>query len=341
MKVAAAELRSMCKRILEGAGASPENATLVAEHLVLANLKGVDSHGVFHLPSYVDAIREGLLAPTATPSILKEGGSHGLISGHWTFGQVAALYAINAAIDKAGQSGMSVVGLVQSHHIGRVGHYAERAADHGMACLIFTGGYGVEDPAAAPYGGRARLLHTNPIAFGFPGHREPAVTFDFATTALAGSKVLVASRRNEQLPTNSIIDSEGRPTTDPDAFFAGGAFLPFGGHKGYALMVAGELLGRVLTGSDDYAEESRGGPVMRHQGVAFVVLKADLLSDIDMVGSRVDDLEKQIRAVPPAQGFASVLVPGDPERAAFRDRTSDGLDIDQQTWAALEILDQA
>jgi LDH2 family malate/lactate/ureidoglycolate dehydrogenase len=106
-------------------------------------------------------------------------------------------------------------------------------------------------------------------------------------------------------------------------------------------MVAGELLGRILTGSDDYAEERYGGPIMRHQGVAFVVLKTDLLSDPGSVGSRVDDLEKQIRTIPPAPGFASVLVPGDPERAAFRDRTKDGLNIDENTWAALQTLDRA
>jgi LDH2 family malate/lactate/ureidoglycolate dehydrogenase len=338
MIVTVEALTDASRRALEKAGASPGNASEVANHLVLANLSGVDTHGVVHIPRYIDEIRMGWIDPLAEPAVLHEGSSYALVSGNWTFGQVATRLATEIAITKSNETGMAIVGLVQANHIGRVGHYVEMAAERRTATLVFSGGYGVEQPAAVPFGGRTALLHTNPIAFGFPGGSEPPLTFDFATTAVAGMKVVAARERSEQLPPNSIVDRDGRPTTNPADYFAGGSYLPFGGHKGYALMMASEFVGRIFTGSDRFADTKRGGPSMRHQGVTVIAFRVDLMDNLEDVLGRVDEMERRTHAVPPAPGFTEVMVPGDPERRAREQRKRDGIPIGESLWHELSGL---
>ena len=192
---------------------------------------------------------------------------------------------------------------------------------------------------AVPFGGsKPTVLSTNPIAFGVPAGEEPPMVLDFATTAIAQSKAVIARGENKQLPPNSIVDKDGRPSTEPSDLLEGGAMLPFGGHKGYAIMLADELLGRVLAGADSYAEEVRGGPYMRHQGVTFIVFKADLFQPMAEFKHGADGLLRQVRAVPPAPGFDEVLVPGDLEDRARPARRRDGIPVNDKVWKSLEDL---
>ena len=332
------ELYELARQILLAAGADERNADGVAEHLVSANLSGVDTHGVRHLPFYVEEIRAGAIVPTTWPTIVNESPNAALVTGNWTFGQVTAKYAMEVAIGKAREHDLALVGIVQTHHIGRLGHYVEMAAASQMLSMVWAGGFGKEAPAAVPYGGRTPVLHTNPVAMGFPAGEERPMTFDFATAALSGVKVTNAYRRHEQLPPGCIVDKDGNPTTDPNDFFAGGAHAPFGGHKGYALMMAAEVLGRVLSGSDAFAEADRGGAVMRHQGVAMMVFRADLFQPFADYGRRMDELQRRVRAVPPAPGFKEVLIPGDPEARARVVRQRDGIPVAADVWESLTDL---
>ena len=171
----AEELRQIVLDILSAAGTTDENASDVAEHLVIADMSGVVTHGVTQLPGYIDAIRADELLPCARPETLRELDAGALITGNWTFGQVAAKYAAELGIKKAGATGVALVSIVQSHHIGRLGHYVEMAASEGMISLVCAGGFGAIDPQTVPYGGRTRVLHTNPIAMGFPVADAPPI----------------------------------------------------------------------------------------------------------------------------------------------------------------------
>jgi LDH2 family malate/lactate/ureidoglycolate dehydrogenase len=333
-----AELHAITRDALVAAGASEENAEIVAQHLVLANLSGVDTHGVWHLPGYVDGLHKGLIDGVATPSIIRHGPNMALVTGNWTFGQVAARYAVEQGIELARAHDVAVVGLVQCHHIGRLGHFTEMAADAGFIGQVWAGGYSEEAPVAMPYGGRGRLLHTNPISMGFPAGEEPRMMFDFATTALAGVKVDNAQRRGETLPAGAIVDREGRPTTNPNDFFEGGGHQPFGGHKGYAISMAAEFFGRILTGSSTYADPDRAGPVLRHQGVTFILVRADLFRLLADYERDADEMERRTRAVPPAAGFAEVLVPGDPEWRSRLERRTNGIPVEDAIWEKIEAL---
>ena len=165
--------------------------------------------------AYVEHIKEGYIQPAARPAIVRETPTSALVTGNWTFGHVAAKYAAEVAIEKARTQNIAVAGTVQAHHIGRLGEYVELAAAHGMIGMIWAGGQSEETPHAVPYGGRQRVLHTNPLAVGFPAGEDPPIMFDFSTTALSGVKVAFAHEHNEPLPPGSIVDKEGRPTTDP------------------------------------------------------------------------------------------------------------------------------
>ena len=322
-------------RILTAAGADRRSATVVAEHLVSASLSGVDTHGVWHLLGYVEAVRNGEIAPTAKPDVLQDTPTTALISGNWTFGQVVAKEGMSVAIDKARVQNVAVVGLVQLHHIGRLGHYVEMAVAEGMVGMVWGGGYGEEKPATVPYGGRTPVLHTNPISIGLPAGDESPMMFDWATTAVAGVKVVNAQRRQEQLPPGCIVDKEGNPTTNPDDFFDGGGHLPFGAHKGYALMMTAEYLGRILTGADAYVDDQRAGPILRHQGVTLMAIRADLFQSFAGYAERAGEMERRVRNVEPASGFDKVLAPGDLEAETRERRKREGIPIADDVWKTI------
>jgi LDH2 family malate/lactate/ureidoglycolate dehydrogenase len=261
-----------------------------------------------------------------------------LVTGNWTFGHVAAKYAVERGLELAEAHDMAIVGLFQSHHIGRLGHFTEMAADAGFISQVWAGGFAEEAPVTMPYGGRGRLLHTNPISMAFPAGAEPRVMFDFATTTLSGVKVDNARRRGEALPPGAIVDRDGRPTTDPNDFYDGGGHIPFGGHKGYAIGMAAEFFGRVFTGSSTYADQERAGPVLRHQGVTILLVRADLFRPRTDYDRDADEMERRTRAIPPAAGFTEVLVPGDPEWKSRIERRANGIPVENAIWEAIEAL---
>lgn len=332
---AADELEPLTKAILCAGGADERNADVVAEHLVLANLSGVDTHGVWHVSGYVDAIRDGHLVPTAWPKVVEQTPTSALISGNWTFGQTAARKAMEVAIEKAKSQNIAIVSLVQSHHIGRLGHYAELAAAEGMISMVWGGGYCRESPRTVPFGGRKAILDTNPIAMGFPAGDDSPMILDFATTTLSGVKVINAQRRGQNLPPGCIVDKDGNPSIDPNDFTNGGAFVAFGAHKGYALMMAAEFFGRIFSGSDGYAESERGGPIFGRQGVTMAVCRADLFQPSPQYSQNAVAMERSIRSVPPAPGFDQVLVPGDKEAQTRIKRRREGIPIDDDVWQSV------
>jgi hydroxycarboxylate dehydrogenase B len=321
-------LEGLVQTIFERAGASTENATVVAQHLVSSNLAGHASHGIIRVPEYLRDIDGGVLDPAAVPEVQTRSALVALVDGHWGFGQVAGVAATRASIELAASAGMSAVGVVRCHHLGRMGDYVERAAD--ADCVMFVTAAGHPGLAVA-YGGRGRLLGANPIAAGFPAGDEPFI-LDIATTTVAAGKVKVAAARGDQVPPGALVDAAGQPTTDPASFAAGGALTPFGGHKGFALAVLSELLTTALVGSP--RDDAPLGGTFAKQATLFVTLRVDLWrSGEDAAGTAEARLD-WIRSSEAAEPGHPVQVPGDPERAARR-KYSAGIPVDQETYDAL------
>lgn len=328
-------LREVGRRVFAAIGSPEAVARRVGDALVDANLVGHDSHGVIRIPQYVAAIRDGEVLPAAETTLLRNGPTSALVDGGWGFGQVTAERAMTLAVEKARQYGLAAVGAVRCNHIGRLGEYGEMAARAGMIGFITAGGFGGRGGRAAPFGGREGILGTNPLAFGFPVNGAAAMLVDFATTAVAAGKIQVARAKGTPLPPGAILDKDGNPTTDAEDFYAGGVMLPFGGHKGYALALVVELLGRVLTGADSYAEDGRGGAVYGRSGALALAIDPGIFGEPAAFEERVDRTLDRVRRVPPVPGVDAVLVPGDPERQTRQQREREGIYVEDATVAAI------
>ena len=322
-----AALHRATATIFRAAGASEDHAAQVADVLVDNHLAGHDSHGILRIPEYLKSIVDGEIAVGASPQVLEETPTTALITGNWALGQVTGNFAVDLAIAKAKQERVAAVSVVQASHTGRLAAFTDRGAEQGVMVFMAIGT--VDRPMTAPFGGAAAVLGTNPVAFSVPNPGGAPVTLDIATSAIAAGKVKVAKAKHQQLPPDSILDREGRPTTDPQAFFDGGVLLPFGAHKGYALAVIAELLSGPMAGADAYP-----GVFMRSGIFIFAVDVGVFRPAADYARAMAVTLGR-IKAVPPAPGFDEVLIPGEPEARLRVVRERDGIPIPDDTWKAV------
>jgi LDH2 family malate/lactate/ureidoglycolate dehydrogenase len=325
----AEELDRLGREIFLATGATEENAEGVMRSLIGANLAGHDSHGVIRIPSYLADIKIGRLLPAATPELARETAATATIDGANTFGQVGARLAARTAAQKARQTGLGAASLFQAHHTGRVGEWAELGASEGL--VTFVAGAGAHGPRmAAPFGGTQAALGTNPFSWGIPraGGRPP-VLLDFATTNAAQGKLMVARARREPLPPGWILDKNGQPSTDVEDFYAGGALLPYAGHKGYAMSVVVEMLAVGLSGGEVVSPASRGSCLF------IACFDPEVFRPDGGFTDTVERISARMKAVPPAPGVSEILLPGEPEARARAERRQQGVPLPEATWEAL------
>ena len=328
--VDAGRLAEDARAIFRAAGATEENAEIVVHSLVDANLTGHDSHGVIRIPYYVKEIQEGRLDPKGSPTVVRETASTAVVDGAATFGQVGSRIAADLAIRKARDVGLAGVAAMNCHHTGRIGEWVERVAAARMVGMAVTAGEG-SPRQVAPYGGAKGALGTNPIAWALPrAEARPPILLDYATSAVAQGKLQVARAKGEPVPPGSIIDSQGRPTTDVEDFFAGGLLLPFAGHKGYALAVVVQLLAVGLSGGELATPDARGS--------CLTVLAIDpgAFRPPEEFARYAETIADRLKAIPPAPGFSEVLVPGEPEARTREARSRDGIPLPERTWEAIQ-----
>ncbi|KYH42276.1 MAG: hypothetical protein AYL33_003170 [Candidatus Bathyarchaeota archaeon B63] len=320
-------LRKISEEIFKAYGAPAEEARLVSESLVEANLCGHDSHGVIRIIQYVKAIERGALKPGAEIEIVRETPSSALIRGNWGFGQVVARRAMELAIGKAEENSVSVVCAYDLYHIGRLADYTALAAERGMVGVAMVN----STPTVAPYGGRERLLSTAPISYAFPTGEESMFLLDIATSVCAEGKVRVSLHRGERLPDGLIIDKDGHPSTDPADLYEGGALLPLGGdlvgYKGFGLGLAVEVLAGILSGAGCAYEEGKVG-----NGVFFEVINIDDFMPVEEFKERIDALIRRIKSSKLRPGFTEILIPGELELRTRRVRRDEGIYIPERTW---------
>jgi uncharacterized oxidoreductase len=330
-----ARLRAIAARVLEAAGAAPEDAAVVADHLVEANLAGHDSHGVGMIPQYVRAIRGGALDPRAHAAVEDRGGPVLAADGRRGFGQVVAREAIAAAVPRARALGVALLALRNASHVGRVGAYAEQAAAQGLASLHFVNVVG-HAPLAAPFGGRDARLGTNPVCIAVPRAGRPPLLLDMATSAVALGKARVSMNRGERMAEGLLLDGAGEPTTDPHVMWREprGALLPLGLHKGYGLALACELLAGALAGGGTLPTVPKEPDRIGNNMLSFLVDPARLPGARGLE-TEVEAVIAHVKASPPADPSRPVLVAGEPEEAARATRRAAGIAIERATWDEL------
>jgi uncharacterized oxidoreductase len=331
MGIAAAPLRDLVQSIFERAGSDPVEAKAVADHLIEANLMGHDSHGVIRVAPYIELMRAGKWAANRHIRIVKDAGAVVVVDGGQGLGQVIAKEAIDLGIARARQHGVAVVGVRNSGHMGRIGAWAEQAAAAGLVSLHFvnTTGYGIQ---VAPFGGSDRRLSVNPIALGAPRPGEEPLVHDMSTAAIAAGKIRVARNQGALLPEGAIIDHEGRPTRDPEAFFTDppGALTTAGGHKGYGLALFVEVLAGALAGggSGHPDNPSADRPI---NGLLSILIDPEAMAGSAALAADLERLVAFVTASPPATPSGKVLLPGEIERATRASRLAHGIPLDRNT----------
>ena len=336
MLIAQAPLRNFATAIFERGGSEAGEARLVADHLVDANMAGHDSHGVGMIPTYVRHLDAGLVAPNTPAELVRDDGAILVFDGHRGYGCRAAGGAMAAAIDRCRDTGVVVVGLRRAHHIGRVGAFGEQAIAAGFVSVHFVN---VTDhaPSVAPWGGADGRYVTNPVCVAVPGtETTPPVVLDMATSKIAAGKVRVALNKGEQLPPDTVIDADGRPSTDPAVIFSTprGALLPIGEHKGSGLALICEILAGALTGGGTIHDENTREDGIINNMLAFIVDPVRLV-DGDWMGTEIDRLIAYVKRSPPADPDVPVMVAGEPEIAARIARDRDGIVIDDTMWSGI------
>ena len=304
----------------------------IADHLVLANLRGVDSHGVSRVKIYAERLELGLVSRETRLEIVRETPVSALVDGGNGSGIVVASRAMDLAIEKARESGIGAVCAMRSNHCGMLAAYTQRAAERGLISLSTTSA-----PAnMAPWGGSERFFGTNPLSYGVPAGEEIDIVFDMASSNVSRGKIILAAKNGKKIPFGWAIDSDGRDTTDSEAALEG-LVLPLGGAKGSGLAFLVEVLSSILSGAnfgphipslyDNFGEE---------QGVGhfFLAVRPDLFTPLEEFADRMDRMIREVREVKVAEGHERVYLPGEIELEKERERRKDGIPL------SAEVLDE-
>jgi len=321
--------------LVAAGGSDAREAKLVAENLVMANLSGHDSHGVGMMPRYVEALLEGGLHANRKPEVKVDAGALLVLDGCAGYGQTIGLDATVMGIARAKQHGTAIVALGNSHHLGRIGHWAEMAVAEGLVSMHFVNVRSFV--RVAPFGGADRRFGTNPVCIGIPLPGEAPFVLDMATSAVAQGKLRVAHNKRAKVPPGWLIDDQGNPTDDPRWGVVPplGAMLCFGEHKGYGLAVACELLGGALTGGGADAYENKSQRRVLN-GMLSILIDPRRLGTTVAFEKDAREYLAWLRKSRPAPGFDRVRIAGEPERETRAQRAKEGIPVDDETWK--EIL---
>jgi hydroxycarboxylate dehydrogenase B len=307
----------------------------VADNLVLANLSGHDSHGVGMIPRYVDAVLEGGLAPNASAKVLLDIGTMLTLDGQRGYGQIVGEQAMKLGMARARLHGSCIMALGNSHHLGRIGHWAEMAVAENLVSIHFVNV--LSRPVVAPWGGGDGRFGTNPCCIGVPLKGQEPFVLDFATSRVAQGKMRVAHNEGRKVEPGYLIDEQGKPTCDPgvvvvpqaNGFF--GALMAFGEHKGYGMAVACELLGGALTGGGTWHRPADNARAVVN-GMLTILIDPEKLGTASSFEKEALAFLDWLKQSPPAPGCDGVRIAGEPEREARAKREKDGIAIDDTTW---------
>jgi len=330
--VSEAMLSPWVEGILRAWGYDAAAATYVADTMIDANLRGVDSHGVIRLGPYYRRIAEGLVDPKAQPQVTKRGAIVA-VDGNRAPGQLAARAAVDALIATTDELGSATALVRGSAHFGTAGYYARALAAAGKVAIIASN----SEPAVVPFGGKSAFLGTNPLAMAAPTSGAP-ICLDMATSTSAFGQVIQAEAEGRTIPDTWGVDAHGAPTTNPSEVVS---LLPAAGPKGYGIGFFIDVIAGILAGAAagleignmyrDFDRPQNIGHFMIALDVAGLQPMADFIA-------RMDAFVAQAHAAEPAPGFGSVLVPGEPQERTRAERLARGIPLAAATISELQEL---
>ncbi len=339
-----ATMRGLVTAIFRRAGCNEREASSIGTRLTGASLRGHDSHGVIRTARYVEWLEDGKVFANREVTVLSDTANIAILDGNYGFGQSVGERAVDIGVDKALATGVGVTALRNAGHLGRIGDWAERAAERNVVSLHLVNVRG--SLLVAPFGGIDRRAGTSPFCAGIPLPGEPPVILDFATSLVAEGKALVAMQGGKPLPAGSLVDADGTLTSDPRPLYGEvepgrspdpskgpGALTGFGLHKGSGLNFLMEMLAGALTGSGTAG--ALGEPSLRRfcNGMLSIYLDVARFHSDDAFAREVRSYIAFVKSSRPTEPGGQVLVPGEKERALMAEREATGLPLTPATWA--------
>lgn len=322
--------------ILMKVGVAREDSQIVAESLTIANLRGIDSHGIMRLPVYVKRLQLGLIENKANTIITREDDVSAIIDGGNYIGQVVSRDGIKKAIEKASKNTLGLVLVCNSNHFGVASEYSMMAAEAGMIGIAASN----TTPLMPPTGGREKMLGNNPLAISFPAGKFGMVTLDMAMSSVALGKVLNANLNNQEIPVGWGVDKDGNNTTNPKDIINGGFLLPVGGPKGYGLALVIEVVTAVLTNSAVSKEVKSIYQFKEKSGISHMFMAINIKSFIQLenYNERIETLLKYIKECPTVYNIEKIYLPGEIEDNYYRERLTKGVFINEELSKELNDL---
>jgi len=316
-------LREFATEVFTRAAGMPrEDAATEAELLIWANLRGVDSHGVLRIPSYLENVEKGVMNPNPNITVEKETPATILIDADRAFGPVVTTMAMKRVIAKARQVGIGWGLIRNTTHQGAMGYYALMAAKEGLVGIAVVN----SPPNMAPFGARAPGVHNAPLAMAAPGKDRGPLILDMATSVAAGGKLDLAIDKGIPIPLGWALDKDGNPTTDPKK---SGMLLPAGGPKGSGLSIMFECFSSLMVGNPLVSSRLLGRREVETgvQNSFIGAIDIGTFTDVDEYRQNVDDLIEGLKGLPTVEGVDEVFVPGEPEDRTYQDRIANGIPL--------------
>lgn len=336
LRYAAEALTAYCAAVFTRAGVPGPVAQVVAESLVYADLRGIDSHGVVRSEIYLRRVAEKMVDPAAEVTLVRDGGCTALVDGGNNFGAYVGKRALDLALERAAIHGVCALGVRRSNHFGAAAYYVQQAVKRGMALIVLSNA----SQTMPATGGKRPFLGTNPLAIGFPTGRAVPFVLDMATSVVARGKIIVAAKRGEAIPPGWAIDHEGNPTTAAEAALEG-AVLPLGGPKGSGLSMAIDILAGVMTGAGygplvNNMYENWAEP--QNVGHFFIAIDIARFLPLDSFTQRLGHYLDLLKAEPKATGVSEILYSGEVEQRLETARRRDGIELPERLVADLKAL---
>lgn len=331
-RVAHADLHEVVRVTFAACGMSQIDAALLAETLVEADLRGVHSHGVLRVPEYVDKLTVGGVDPAGRPRVVKDHGAALVVDGANAMGQVASVFAMNAALARARETGVAVAAVGGSNHCGAMAYYAMMALAEDMIGIATTNAL----PTMAPWGGIDKIVGINPLAVAIPAGRRPALVLDMAFSGSSHGKIRVYRQKGLSIPEDWAFDRDGRPTTDP-ALAVEGLLQPIGKFKGVNLAVVTGALATLLSGASYGTELGNmvDGAKPGRDGHLYAVFDIAAFEDPQRVKTRVDGIIDEIHASRRAPGAERIYAPGELEAETAERYRAEGIPLNRETLDAV------
>jgi LDH2 family malate/lactate/ureidoglycolate dehydrogenase len=342
IRISFQDLKEFCKRAYRKVGVPEGEAEIVADLLVRSDLRGVETHGVTRLPIYVRRLQKGYVRKEAHISVVKEKGPTAFWDGRGSMGHLVAYRAMASAIQKAVEHGIGWVSVKDSGHFGVAGLFPMMALEQDFIGYIVSN----SAPMMFPLGGKQRIVGNNPLAYAFPAGECLPVVLDFSLGVVSSGKLILCRKKGEKIPLGWAVDKEGLPTEDPyEGYEGGGSLAPVGGHKGYGLVLAHEMLTAVLTGGkwtrdikSLYEEDPSGIQGTCH---SFMAMDPDCFIGREEFKKNMDLYIRSIKGSARARGTEEILVPGEPEHRTEVKYLKEGIPLPPNTVKELTGLAEA